>query len=90
MDYLKAVLTNGSVWTAAINLVGVLLFFALPDFPKEVWVSIVALVNAILAAIGIAVTLVRQARARFGSVRNTLGVVVARLKRRPQHSIQPK
>ena len=80
-EYIKLILANGGVWTAFLNLVNVVIFLAVPNFPKELWVAISALVNMVLAAVGIAVTVVRKARAQFGSVRNALGAIVARLRR---------
>lgn len=59
---LGKIFTNGQVWTSLINVIGAILFLSKPDFPKELWVAIVALVNSILAAVGIALTTIRTVR----------------------------
>ena len=60
-DYVKAILTNGAVWGAGLNLVNAMLFYFVPGFPKEIWIALTAFINAILGAVGIAVV-VREVR----------------------------
>lgn len=68
-DWVKAILTNGAVWSAFLLLVNTLLFYFVPDFPREVWASLNGFIIALLAAVGVAgvrteVRAMRQARAR--------------------------
>ncbi len=62
-ELLKAALRDRGVWGAFLNFAGGIIFFGLPDFPKEIWALGVAFVNSILGAIGI-VQKWRQVRAR--------------------------
>jgi len=63
-SWLKLTLTNGAVVGSVINLVGVVLFYLNPQFPREIYTAIVAVVNSIYAVFGVIVVFSQQARAR--------------------------
>ena len=52
-DTLRAVLTSGAVWSAAIMVINTALFLFVPTFPRELVVALNGLVIAILSAVGI-------------------------------------
>ena len=52
-DWVKAILSNGTVWSAFLLLANTLLFYLLPAFPKDVWAAINGAIFALLAASGI-------------------------------------
>lgn len=53
MEWVKAILTSGQVWSAFLLLINTLLFYFWPDFPREIWASVNGFVIAILGVLGI-------------------------------------
>jgi hypothetical protein len=49
MSVLKLVLTNSKFWGALLILVNAVLYYFVPNFPKEIWASFDALVSVTLS-----------------------------------------
>jgi len=50
-----SILSNPGVWTAFLALVNIVVRYALPDLPAEIFAAVNVLVVAVLAALGIQV-----------------------------------
>lgn len=48
MDIFLVLIRDVRFWTALYLFVQTLLFYLMPDFPKEIWTSITALISAVL------------------------------------------
>lgn len=53
MDWLKAILSSGQVWSALLLFINTLLFIVWPAFPRDLWAALNGVVIAILGAMGI-------------------------------------
>lgn len=61
-SWLSDLLQNGTVWTALLALVNILVKYFAPTMPVEILAAINALLVAILAAIGVQVNKALRAR----------------------------
>lgn len=51
MDIIKLVLTNSKFWTVLFMLVQGILFYFVPQFPKEIWTLIDLFIGTIIGII---------------------------------------
>lgn len=79
-DILKGIATSQAVWSAFLLLLHLVITRYAPNVPPDILGAVEGLFIAILGAIGIGGVVIKVVRARFGSVRNALGVIVARLR----------
>lgn len=55
MELLKIIVTSPAVWAALLTLADAVLTVVYPDYPREVWGALKALIISLLAAAGIPV-----------------------------------
>ena len=70
MDVINALLTNSKFWTALFLLIQAIVFYAAPNFPKEIWAAIDAFVSVVISIV--LVKQVRDDRAELKRVRENL------------------
>lgn len=68
MDIVKLFVTDSRFWLAFYALAQVILFWAVPDFPREIWTAIDALIVVVIGIIT-GQSVISRARAARGMKR---------------------
>ena len=63
-NWLKLILTNGAVVGSVINLIDVLVFYVNPNFPREIFLAVTAVINSIYAVFGVIVVFNQMQKAK--------------------------